>query len=126
MKKILKILIFVLFCSFFIPINSVKTETKNIVVDNIEIRNNERIDSETIISYLNIEKGDSVNYEILNSKLKNMYKLGLFADIKFRIIQNNLIVIIKENPVINNITFSGNKKIKDENIIMDTTLVRST
>ena len=74
MKKILKILIFVLFCSFFIPINSVKTETKNIVVDNIEIRNNERIDSETIISYLNIEKGDSVNYEILNSKLKNMYK----------------------------------------------------
>ena len=112
MKKILKILIFVLFCSFFIPINSVKTETKNIVVDNIEIRNNERIDSETIISYLNIEKGDSINYEILNSKLKDMYKLGLFADIKFRIIQNNLIVIIKENPVINNITFSGNKKIK--------------
>ena len=122
MKKILKILIFVLFCSFFIPINSVKTETKNIVIDNIEIRNNERIDSETIISYLNIEKGDSVNYEILNSKLKNMYKLGLFADIKFRIIQNNLIVIIKENPVINNITVSGNKKIKDDVIKAELTI----
>ena len=38
-----------------------------------------------------INSGDSVNYEILDSKLKNMYKLGLFADIKFRIIQNNLI-----------------------------------
>ena len=43
-----------------------------------------------------------------------MYKLGLFADIKFRVSNNNLIVLIKENPMINNVNFVGNKKIKED------------
>ena len=61
---------------------------RNIQVDNIIVKNNQRIDTETILSYLNINSGDRVNYEILNRKLKEMYKLGLFSDIKFRISNN--------------------------------------
>mgnify|MGYP000215147880 FL=1 len=116
MKKLVKIFLLVIFCSFCTSINLIKAETKKVVVNDIIIKNNQRIDSETILSYLGINKGDSVNYEILNLKLKEMYKLGLFADIKFRIIQRKLIVLIKENPVVNNITFSGNKAIKDGQI----------
>ena len=91
---------------------------RNIQVDNIIVKNNQRIDTETILSYLNINSGDRVNYEILNRKLKEMYKLGLFSDIKFRVSNNNLIVLIKENPMINNINFIGNNKIK-ENVIKE-------
>ena len=116
MKKLVKIFLLVIFCSFCTSINLIKAETKKVVVNDIIIKNNQRIDSETILSYLGIDKGDTVNYEILNSKLKEMYKLGLFADIKFRIIQRKLIVLIKENPVVNNVTFSGNKAIKDGQI----------
>ena len=36
--------------------------------------------------------------------------------------RTNLIVIIKENPVINNITVSGNKKIKDDVIKAELTI----
>ena len=71
---------------------------KSIQINNIIVQNNERIDTETIISYLNLKSGDPVNYKILNRKLKEMYNLGLFLDIKFRVSNNDLIVIIKENP----------------------------
>ena len=87
---------------------------KNIIINNIIVENNQRIDDETIVSYLQINPGDSVNYSILNKKLKKMYKLGLFADIKLRVSKGNLIVLIKENPMINNIIYLGNKKLKKD------------
>ncbi len=77
---------------------SLTATNKNIQISNIVVQNNQRIDKETILSYLDIELGDKVNYQILNKKLKKMYKLGLFADIKFRVSANTLIVLIKENP----------------------------
>ena len=100
----------------FIPIKSFGASEKSITINDIIVKNNQRIDTETILSYLNINSGDRVNYEILNKKLKEMYKRGLFADIKFRVSNNNLIVLIKENPLINNVAFIGNKKIKQEQI----------
>ena len=87
---------------------------KSIQINNIIVQNNERIDTETIISYLNLKSGDPVNYKILNRKLKEMYNLGLFLDIKFRVSNNDLIVIIKENPMINNVNFVGNKHLKED------------
>ena len=87
---------------------------RNIQITDIIVQNNQRIDKETILSYLGIEPGDKVNYQILNKKLKKMYGLGLFEDIKFRVSGDTLIVLIKENPMINNIDFIGNKKIKED------------
>ena len=117
MKNIIKILLFSLILFFLVlPNNYTNAQDKNTLINSITVKNNQRIDSETIISYLNIEKGDEVNYEILNKKLKQLYKLGLFEDIKFRVKKNNLIVIVKENPMVNNITISGNKRIKEEAI----------
>tara|TARA_B100001123_G_scaffold7618_2_gene9416 strand:+ start:4078 stop:6372 length:2295 start_codon:yes stop_codon:yes gene_type:complete len=111
-----KILFLIFLCTFiFNP--SFSASNKKIIVNEIIVKNNQRIDTETIISYLGLQKGSGVNYEILNKRLKEMYKLGLFEDIKFRVSKNNLIVIIKENPMINNVYFFGNKKIKEENIV---------
>ena len=112
-----KFRIFFILLLFFTLFNlsTPKSETnRNIIISNIIVKNNQRIDKETIISYLNIDPGDKVNYEILNRKLKKMYNLGLFSDIKFRVSNNNLIVLIKENPMVNNINFLGNKKIKED------------
>ena len=64
---------------------SFSNTNRNIQISNIVVQNNQRIDKETILSYLGIEPGDNVNYQILNTKLKKMYGLGLFADIKFRV-----------------------------------------
>ena len=109
-----KILLFALILCFAMSNKYISAEDKRTIINNITVKNNQRIDTETIISYLNLEKGDQVNYQILNKKLKELYKLGLFADIKFRVKNNNLIVTVKENPMLNSITFTGNKRIKDD------------
>ena len=110
-----RILLFItLFFIFFNYSPSFAASEKNIKINNIIVKDNQRIDTETVISYLGINTGDKVNYKILNRKLKKMYSLGLFSDIKFRVSNNNLIVIIKENPMINNVNFIGNKKIKED------------
>tara|TARA_Y100001960_G_scaffold313641_1_gene376885 strand:- start:46 stop:1161 length:1116 start_codon:yes stop_codon:yes gene_type:complete len=105
-----------IFSIFFFNNNSYSNTQRNIEIKDIIVKNNQRIDTETIISYLNIDPGDPVNYQILNRKLKEMYKLGLFADIKLRVSNQNLIVLIKENPMINNVNFLGNKKLKEDNL----------
>ena len=105
-----------IFSLFFFNNNSYSNTQRNIEIKDIIVKNNQRIDTETIISYLNIDPGDPVNYQILNRKLKEMYKLGLFADIKLRVSNQNLIVLIKENPMINNVNFLGNKKLKEDNL----------
>ena len=51
MKKLVKIFLLVIFCSFCTSINLIKAETKKVVVNDIIIKNNQRIDSETILSY---------------------------------------------------------------------------
>ena len=116
MKSRFNILILILLFTLLNYNFSLANTERNIQINDIIIKNNQRIDKETILSYLKLDSGDHVNYEILNKKLKDMYNLGLFADIKFRISNNNLIVIIKENPMINNVDFIGNKKIKEEQI----------
>ena len=114
----------ILFLFFIFSFNKLShaNTTKNITINNIDVKNNQRIDTETILSYLAIDIGDQINYQILNKKLKKMYKLGLFADIKFRVSGNNLIVLIKENPMINNINLIGNKSIKNDQIIPELSL----
>ena len=109
-------LILILFITFLNSNFALSDTARKIEIKDIIVKNNQRIDAETILSYLNLSSGDKVNYEILNKKLKEMYKLGLFADIKFRVSNNNLIVLIKENPMINNVNLVGNKKIKEEAI----------
>ena len=107
-------IILIVFFTIFSAKLSFSNTGRNIQITDIIVQNNQRIDKETILSYLGIEPGDKVNYQILNKKLKEMYGLGLFADIKFRVSGDTLIVLIKENPMINNIDFIGNKKIKDD------------
>ena len=55
-----------IFSIFFFNNNSYSNTQRNIEIKDIIVKNNQRIDTETIISYLNIDPGDPVNYQILN------------------------------------------------------------
>ena len=113
-SRINLLLVLIILFTVIINANSLANTQRTIQIKDIIVKNNQRLDTETILSYLNINSGDKINYEILNNKLKEMYKLGLFADIKFRVSNNNLIVLVKENPMINNVDFIGNNHIKTE------------
>lgn len=86
------------------------------VVTNIDIEGNSKISKETISKYLPIELGDDVDTNEKNETLKSLYKSGLFKDVSLKETNGNITVSVQEAPIINKISFEGNKKIKDDDI----------
>ena len=80
----------------------------------IRVTGSQRIDPETVTSYILVAPGDSFDPELLDRSLKSLFGTGLFADVSFRREGSSLIVSVVENPVINRIAFEGNKRIESE------------
>lgn len=90
------------------------------VVNRVIIRGNQRIDQTTVLSYLPIQPGDTINAAVLDVAVRTLTRTGLFADVQLGLQPNgDLIVEIVENPIINQVVFEGNsalpeKKLRDE------------
>jgi len=111
LKKLKFILVFIVYIS---PINFLYAQSSGDIISNIIIEGNQRVEQDTIYSYLNINNGDFFDIDKLNNSLKNLYSTGFFSDVN--IIKNNseIIVQVIENPIINRVVFEGNKKIEDD------------
>ncbi len=91
-------------------------------INQIRIEGAERIDPSTIMTYLEIQSGDEFNTYSMNKSIKTLYATGLFADVLLYQQGNDLVVKVVENPIINEIAFEGNEKIKDENLLSEVSL----
>lgn len=78
------------------------------VVGRIVVQNNERIDSSTILSYLPIQPGDTVDAARLDLAVKTLARTELFADVKVELQGSTLVVKVVENPIVNQVVFEGN------------------
>ena len=85
------------------------------VVNDIVIKNNDRISINTIITYGEIKVGVDYSPDDLNTILKNLYETNFFKDISLKVDKNILIIDVIENPLIQTININGikSKKIKD-------------
>ena len=80
----------------------------------IEVRGSQRIESDTIKSYMTVKPGDLYDDAEVDRSLKILFNTGLFADVAIRYEKSGLIVFVIENPIINRIDFEGNKALKDD------------
>lgn len=92
------------------------------VVRDVKVVGNERIEPETVLSYMDVRPGDPLNPETMDRIVKSLYRTGLFADVSVRQTGESLEVRVVENPVINEIAFEGNDKIKDEDLLAEVQL----
>ncbi|MET1028377.1 MAG: outer membrane protein assembly factor BamA, partial [Dongiaceae bacterium] len=83
-------------------------------IQEIRVEGNQRIEPETIRSYMQINPGDPFDALKIDQALKNLFATGLFADVNMRRDGNALVVAVKENPIINRLQFEGNKRIDDD------------
>ena len=74
------------------------------------IKGNERISSETIKVFSGFNKGDDVNQNDLNDIIKSLYETNFFENVTIEIVNNNLIITVKENPIIQEVVIEGIKK----------------
>jgi outer membrane protein insertion porin family len=84
------------------------------VVGRIVVEGNQRIDSETVLSYLPIGVGDQVDSARIDEALKALFRTDLFSDIKIDLEGTDLVVRVVENPIINQVLFEGNSNIKKD------------
>lgn len=93
---------------------SCRVEAAEIYVSQIEVDGLQRVERETVLSYLNVGQGSSVSQEYLNSSMKRLFETGLFADVNIDARGNGVLAVkVVENPVINKRVFDGNDKVDD-------------
>ena len=82
----------------------------------IQIEGNQRIEPDTVRSYLRIGVGDRFDSALINTSLKSLFATGLFADVSIRRATAALVVNVVENPIVNQLAFEGNRRIEDETL----------
>jgi outer membrane protein insertion porin family len=85
-------------------------------IEAIRIDGTQRIDPQTVRSYMTVDPGDRFDPLALDNSLKQIFATGLFADVTLRREGNTLVVDVVENPIINRIAFEGNDALDDEEL----------
>ena len=92
------------------------------VIREIRIEGTQRIEQETIRSYMRVNPGDRFDPVRLDRSLKNLFSTGLFADVTLRQEGSTLVVSVVENPIVNRIAFEGNDRLEDDDLSSEITL----
>jgi len=85
-------------------------------VSEVVISGTQRIDPETVRSYMTLRPGDVMDSDAVNASLKKLFATGLFTDVTITVEGTALVVRVVENPIINQVAFEGNKELKDEDL----------
>ena len=81
------------------------------------MRGSQRLEPETIRAYASLAPGQTYTAATLDQALKDLYATQLFADVTISGAETgDLVINVRENPVINRIILEGNKRLKDDKI----------
>lgn len=102
--------------AFFLIVSTVCYSADNFVND-ICFNGLKRLSPEVALFYFPIKIGNIINNNVIADSIKVLFSTGYFEDIKIFYDDVGIVTIqVKEYPVINNISFVGNKIIKDDMI----------
>lgn len=88
----------------------------NPAIESIRVEGAQRLEKDTVLSYLTLTKGEIATTEKIDSSLKALYATGLFADVSVAMEGSTLVVNVAENPIINRVTFEGNDAVSKDDL----------
>ncbi|MGN7618795.1 MAG: hypothetical protein ACTJLM_02255 [Ehrlichia sp.] len=95
----------------------VHAEVLDAKVKQVQIGGNRRLDYNTIYFYSKINLQDNVTQDTINQVIKNLHSTQLFSHIEVYVNKDNYLIInVKENPVVRDIIFHGNKEFNKKRI----------
>ncbi|MDX2027498.1 MAG: outer membrane protein assembly factor BamA [Alphaproteobacteria bacterium] len=97
------------------PVEAVPLAEGTIVQD-IKVEGAQRLEPETVLSYLTVAKGDAATLEKIDASLKALYATGLFSDVTIVMDGGTLLVRLEENSIINRVAFEGNDALSKEDL----------
>ena len=93
----------------------------SVYVRDIKVEGLERVEVETVLSYVDIKKNTIIDDAKMDASLKQLYATGLFNDVSLNMKNDGLLIIkVAENPIINKVLFDGNDKSKLKRRISET------
>jgi len=85
-------------------------------VQSITVVGNQRLEAQTILSYLRLRVGQQYDRSVLDQALKDLAATELFKDFQITDNAGALTIQVTENPVINRVILEGNKRLKEDKI----------
>jgi len=86
------------------------------IIKNIQVQGNQRVEANTVASYLLFAPGDPYSEDRIDLSVKTLYATGLFADVAIDPRDGNVLIRVIENPIINRVILEGNKSLKSDKI----------
>lgn len=118
----LMILSFVVLLGVTAPSHDASAQRRGQVIQRVVVEGTQRIDPETIGSYLRLGVGDRFDRTKMDESLKALFATGLFRDVTVRQEGASLVVRVVENPIINRIAFEGNRKVNSSDLAQNISL----
>lgn len=113
MRIIKRVMVFLLVV--LIPLVNIQAAT-SFVVRKIRIEGLQRITEGTVLSYLPIRPGETLNAAETNKIITSLYDTGFFSDVNLARQGDVLIIRVAERPTIGTIKITGNKKIQTKQL----------
>ena len=111
----LKKIFFIISIFFIFAYSNSYSET----INKVNVKGNERISSETVLIFGDITIGQKFEASDASLLIKKLYETTFFSNISVDFKDNVLTINIKENPIINTITLSGEKAKKNREKIKE-------
>ncbi|MGE4482165.1 outer membrane protein assembly factor BamA [Acidocella sp.] len=83
----------------------------------INVTGNKRIEASTITAYMVVQPGSPFDPQQINQSVKTLYATGLFKSVNITRKGNDLDVAVVENPLVDQVLFSGNSALSDKDAL---------
>ena len=86
-------------------------------IKSLRVEGSQRIEPETVLSYIKLRVGQPYTAETLDQALKDLAASDLFADYSISgVATGDIVLRVRENPIINRVIIEGNKRLKEDKI----------
>jgi outer membrane protein insertion porin family len=91
-------------------------QDERFIVRDMRVEGLQRISEGTVFNYLPVSIGDQLDSARIAEAIRAVFGTGLFADVELRRDEDTLVVVVRERPSIRQLSMSGNKDIKTEDL----------
>ena len=92
-------------------------QDEGFVVRDMRVEGLQRIAEGTVFNYLPVSIGDELDGMRVAEAIRALFGTGLFTDVELRRDGGTLVIVVRERPSIRNLSLSGNKDIKTDDLM---------
>ncbi|PKP89902.1 MAG: outer membrane protein assembly factor BamA [Alphaproteobacteria bacterium HGW-Alphaproteobacteria-16] len=86
----------------------------------LRVEGTQRLEPETVLSYTRLRVGEPYTTETLDQAIRDVLGSELLADVTIEGVESGDIVLrVRENPIINRVVLEGNKRLKNDKIVKE-------